>query len=54
MKAAAGKNHTVVVSDDGQSLAFGWNKHGQLGLGSAKNGMKSFIYFCLCLIILMV
>ncbi|XP_023645878.1 protein RCC2 [Capsella rubella] len=41
VKAAAGRNHTVVVSDDGQSRAFGWNKHGQLGLGSAKNGFVS-------------
>ncbi|AAG12544.1 Unknown Protein [Arabidopsis thaliana] len=41
VKAAAGRNHTVVVSDDGQSLGFGWNKYGQLGLGSAKNGFVS-------------
>ncbi|XP_010498413.1 PREDICTED: protein RCC2 [Camelina sativa] len=41
VKAAAGRNHTVVVSDDGQSLAFGWNKYGQLGSGSAKNGFVS-------------
>lgn len=38
IRAAAGKNHTVVVTDDGQSFAFGWNKHGQLGIGSVKNG----------------
>nr|XP_004238336.1 protein RCC2 [Solanum lycopersicum] len=37
IRAAAGKNHTVVVTDDGQSFAFGWNKHGQLGIGSVKN-----------------
>ncbi|PHT48766.1 Protein RCC2 [Capsicum baccatum] len=30
VKAAAGRSHTVVVTDDGQSFAFGWNKHGQL------------------------
>lgn len=54
MKAAAGRSHTVVVSDDGLSLAFGWNKYGQLGSGSAKNGMKRFAYFCLCLTVLMV
>ncbi|KAK3231762.1 hypothetical protein Dsin_003643 [Dipteronia sinensis] len=36
-KAAAGRSHTVVVTDDGHSLAFGWNKHGQLGSGSARN-----------------
>ncbi|CAN8304696.1 unnamed protein product [Cochlearia groenlandica] len=41
VKAAAGKNHTVVVSDHGQSLAFGWNKHGELGLGSVKNEIES-------------
>ncbi|CAH8391091.1 unnamed protein product [Eruca vesicaria subsp. sativa] len=38
VKAGAGRNHTVVVSDEGRSFAFGWNKHGQLGLGTAKNG----------------
>lgn len=38
MKAAAGRSHTVVVTDDGQSFAFGWNKHGQLGSGSLRNG----------------
>lgn len=31
----------MVVTDDGHSLAFGYNKHGQLGSGSAKNGMFS-------------
>ena len=39
MKAGAGRNHTVVVSDEGRAFAFGWNKHGQLGLGTAKNGI---------------
>ncbi|PHT51272.1 hypothetical protein CQW23_11019 [Capsicum baccatum] len=43
VKAAAGRSHTVVVTDDGQSFAFGWNKHGQLGIGHAKNG-KPFCY----------
>ncbi|XP_055833878.1 uncharacterized protein LOC129902578 isoform X2 [Solanum dulcamara] len=37
IRAAAGRSHTVVVTDDGQSFAFGWNKHGQLGIGSVKN-----------------
>ncbi|XP_022137402.1 protein RCC2 homolog [Momordica charantia] len=37
VKAGAGKSHTVVVTEDGNSLAFGWNKHGQLGSGSVKN-----------------
>ncbi|KAL0694938.1 hypothetical protein Bca4012_062118 [Brassica carinata] len=41
VKAGAGRSHTVVVSDDGRSFAFGWNKHGQLGLGTAKNGFVS-------------
>lgn len=34
----------MVVSEDGQSLAFGWNKHGQLGSGSVKNGMFKFSF----------
>jgi alpha-tubulin suppressor-like RCC1 family protein len=37
VKAASGKSHTVVVTEDGLSLGFGWNKHGQLGSGSVKN-----------------
>ncbi|KAH0868788.1 hypothetical protein HID58_075810 [Brassica napus] len=41
VKAGAGRNHTVVVSDEGRAFAFGWNKHGQLGLGTAKNGFVS-------------
>ncbi|KAJ8772550.1 hypothetical protein K2173_027727 [Erythroxylum novogranatense] len=41
IKAGAGKSHTVVVTDEGQSLAFGWNKHGQLGSGSAKTEIES-------------
>ncbi|KMZ61811.1 Protein RCC2 [Zostera marina] len=36
-KAGSGRSHTVVVTDDGKSFAFGWNKHGQLGSGSVKN-----------------
>jgi alpha-tubulin suppressor-like RCC1 family protein len=36
--AGSGRSHTVVVTEDGHSLAFGWNKHGQLGSGSVKNG----------------
>lgn len=38
MRAGAGRSHTVVVTSEGTSLAFGWNKHGQLGSGSARNG----------------
>ncbi|XP_077246488.1 regulator of chromosome condensation (RCC1) family protein isoform X2 [Tasmannia lanceolata] len=34
--AGAGRNHTVVVTEDGNSFSFGFNKHGQLGLGSIK------------------
>ncbi|KAK9129577.1 hypothetical protein Sjap_010064 [Stephania japonica] len=37
VKAGAGRGHTVVVTEDGNSLSFGWNKHGQLGSGSTKN-----------------
>ncbi|PPR89274.1 hypothetical protein GOBAR_AA31409 [Gossypium barbadense] len=37
IKAGAGRSHTVVVTEDGNSLAFGWNKHGQLGSGSTRN-----------------
>lgn len=44
MKAGAGRNHTAVVSDEGKSFAFGWNKHGQLGLGSARNGVENCIF----------
>uniref|UniRef100_A0A2P2LUK6 Protein RCC2 homolog n=4 Tax=Rhizophora mucronata TaxID=61149 RepID=A0A2P2LUK6_RHIMU len=47
IKAGAGRSHTVVVSDDGQSLAFGWNKHGQLGSGSLKNEIESLPVRCL-------
>ncbi|KAL3683383.1 hypothetical protein R1sor_001405 [Riccia sorocarpa] len=36
LRAGAGRSHTVVTTDDGASLAFGWNKHGQLGSGSMK------------------
>ncbi|WOH04312.1 hypothetical protein DCAR_0623721 [Daucus carota subsp. sativus] len=37
VSAGSGRSHTVVVTDDGTSLSFGWNKHGQLGSGSVKN-----------------
>ncbi|XP_074273380.1 uncharacterized protein LOC141596995 [Silene latifolia] len=39
--ASAGRAHTVVVTDDGQSFAFGWNKHGQLGSGSLRNEVEA-------------
>ena len=45
MKAGAGRSHTVVVTDDGHSLAFGWNKHGQLGTGSVRNGKFEVVEF---------
>ena len=38
IKASVGRNHTVVVTDDGKSFSFGHNKHGQLGTGSLRNG----------------
>ncbi|OAY50624.1 protein RCC2 homolog isoform X2 [Manihot esculenta] len=47
IKAGSGRSHTVVVTEDGQSLAFGWNKHGQLGSGSAKNEIESSPVRCL-------
>ncbi|XP_037452304.1 protein RCC2-like isoform X3 [Triticum dicoccoides] len=36
--AGVGRKHTVVVTDEGKSFAFGDNKHGQLGTGSLKSG----------------
>ncbi|KAJ0964175.1 hypothetical protein J5N97_029297 [Dioscorea zingiberensis] len=39
--AGAGRNHTIVVTDDGKSYSFGWNKHGQLGSGSTRNEIES-------------
>lgn len=47
VKAGAGRNHTVVVTEDGNSLSFGWNKHGQLGSGSVKNGELNCLEFLL-------
>ncbi|KAF7829598.1 protein RCC2-like protein [Senna tora] len=47
IKAGAGRSHTVVVTEDGKSLAFGWNKHGQLGSGSVKNEIESSPVCCL-------
>ncbi|XP_045788845.1 protein RCC2-like isoform X7 [Trifolium pratense] len=48
VQAGAGRSHTVVVTDDGNSLAFGWNKHGQLGSGSAKTGWLLQRFTTLC------
>uniref|UniRef100_A0A1D1XK72 Protein RCC2 n=1 Tax=Anthurium amnicola TaxID=1678845 RepID=A0A1D1XK72_9ARAE len=39
-RAGAGRNHTVVVTEDGKSFAFGGNKHGQLGTGSTRNELE--------------
>ncbi|GMI83101.1 PLASTICITY OF ROSETTE TO NITROGEN 1 [Hibiscus trionum] len=47
IKAGGGRNHTVVVTEDGNSLAFGWNKQGQLGSGSTKNEVESSPVRCL-------
>ncbi|CAN1323196.1 Protein RCC2 [Linum perenne] len=47
IKAGGGKNHTVVVTGEGESLAFGWNKNGQLGSGSVKNEIESSPVRCL-------
>lgn len=47
IKAGAGRNHTVVVTEDGLSLSFGWNKHGQLGTGSVKNEWEPSPVRCL-------
>ncbi|XP_076938157.1 uncharacterized protein LOC143606189 [Bidens hawaiensis] len=47
VKAGSGKAHTVVVTEDGLSLAFGWNKHGQLGSGSVKNEIELYPVRCL-------
>ncbi|XVF35992.1 hypothetical protein REPUB_Repub19eG0019800 [Reevesia pubescens] len=47
IKAGGGRSHTVVVTDEGNSLAFGWNKHGQLGSGSTRNEIESSPVRCL-------
>ncbi|CAI9763776.1 unnamed protein product [Fraxinus pennsylvanica] len=47
IRAGAGRSHTVVVTEDGLSLAFGWNKHGQLGSGSVKNEVEPSPVRCL-------
>ncbi|XP_010263934.1 PREDICTED: protein RCC2 homolog isoform X2 [Nelumbo nucifera] len=47
IKAGAGRSHTVVVTEDGSSFSFGWNKHGQLGSGSIKNEFEPSPVRCL-------
>ncbi|KAJ8498711.1 hypothetical protein OPV22_009263 [Ensete ventricosum] len=46
-RAGAGRNHTVVITDDGKSFSFGMNKHGQLGSGSSKNEIEPSPVICL-------
>ncbi|XP_062185049.1 uncharacterized protein LOC133888725 isoform X1 [Phragmites australis] len=47
VKAGVGRNHTVVVTDDGKSFSFGHNKYGQLGTGSLRNEIESSPVPCL-------
>ncbi|KAL6651575.1 hypothetical protein ACP70R_010500 [Stipagrostis hirtigluma subsp. patula] len=47
VKASVGRNHTVVVTDDGKSFSFGHNKHGQLGTGSLRNEIEASPVPCL-------
>ncbi|KAK1686334.1 hypothetical protein QYE76_047182 [Lolium multiflorum] len=47
IKASVGRNHTVVVTDEGKSFAFGHNKHGQLGTGSLRNEIETSPVSCL-------
>uniref|UniRef100_A0A0E0DJK3 Uncharacterized protein n=1 Tax=Oryza meridionalis TaxID=40149 RepID=A0A0E0DJK3_9ORYZ len=47
IKASVGRNHTVVVTDDGKSFSFGHNKHGQLGTGSLRNEIETSPMPCL-------
>ncbi|KAJ3690581.1 hypothetical protein LUZ61_019745 [Rhynchospora tenuis] len=47
VSASVGRNHTVVVTDEGKSFSFGNNKHGQLGTGSARNEIEASPVLCL-------
>ncbi|KAF6136147.1 hypothetical protein GIB67_030195 [Kingdonia uniflora] len=47
VRAGAGRAHTVVVTEDGNSFSFGWNKHGQLGSGSVKGEIELSPVRCL-------
>ncbi|GJV68418.1 protein RCC2 [Tanacetum coccineum] len=47
VKAASGRSHTIVMTEDGLCLGFGWNKHGQLGTGSARNEIELYPVRCL-------
>ncbi len=39
---AAGGQHSVVLTENGEVWAFGWNQYGQLGNAKAKTGMNAF------------
>ncbi|KAF5455809.1 hypothetical protein F2P56_025346 [Juglans regia] len=47
IRAGTGRSHTVVGTEDGISLSFGWNKHGQLGSGSVRNEIELSPVRCL-------
>eukprot|EP01018_Ginkgo_biloba_P003464 Gb_33541 [translate_table: standard] len=47
VKAGVGKQHTVVLTEDGNAFAFGCNKHGQLGSGSTRKEMEVLPIRCL-------
>ncbi|KAK3004394.1 hypothetical protein RJ639_019231 [Escallonia herrerae] len=47
VRAGSGRSHTVVLTEDGIALSFGWNKHGQLGTGSVKNELELSPVRCL-------
>ncbi|XP_024361801.1 uncharacterized protein [Physcomitrium patens] len=47
VKAALGRTHTIVITAEGQSLGFGFNKHGQLGSGSCKEEFEKSPVKCL-------
>ncbi|KAK2978624.1 hypothetical protein RJ640_020934 [Escallonia rubra] len=47
VRAGSGRSHTVVLTEDGITLSFGWNKHGQLGTGSVKNELELSPVRCL-------
>ncbi|MCM8784649.1 MAG: hypothetical protein NC827_00120 [Candidatus Omnitrophica bacterium] len=37
LKIVSGKSHTLILTQDGYVLAFGWNKSGQIGNGNNRN-----------------
>eukprot|EP00271_Cylindrocystis_brebissonii_P013204 TRINITY_DN32856_c0_g1_i2.p1 TRINITY_DN32856_c0_g1~~TRINITY_DN32856_c0_g1_i2.p1 ORF type:complete len:525 (+),score=120.90 TRINITY_DN32856_c0_g1_i2:199-1773(+) len=40
VKAAAGRKHSSIITEDGSSFSWGLNQHGQLGTGSLKAAME--------------